>query len=935
MKIQIKTHLITLMMLSQTAMAQEFSLSLETGENISWPTQEGRTYQLQSSTNSGESWENVGNVVNGDGSIQSHLDASTENGEIYRVIETSSIAQSAVSNGGFEEGTGPSISSWSLSGSSIERSNTEANSGTYSAHSNIENDGATPSSGQISQTISAVGGESYDFSFWAREVRNGVSYVQQYSLEWLDSNGDVISGTGIKSFDTETEVWTEISENLTAPAGVVNARINFRFTTGAVSNDVGEVYIDDVSLDLQTVESAILPVTINGVTQVSWPTEIGASYQLFSSDNLSDWFEEGGEVQGDGQVASFKISMEGRRMFYRAERTQTITPIVTDIVSLYDADTVLDPELQEETEDALITYMGDRARDRHAREDQFQAYDHYLPFYWEERTLNLEIIDRVAKGGTDITFNYTTQARLGAPEFRAFYLGENTVAEYHLNLLAPEVGPNQYTATINSHQREQRPLEIGDLIEIEISQFLENAENGRNNYYGTTFLYIVGQGVVPWQAVGDIEDSVPMPEAGWLGGLTTLPYQYSDEPDNHFIQTAGNIAPVSIQPFMEGRRLHHTDFGDGSHSEPGNPIFDVHVGKLGPQFVAKSCVECHVNNGRSLTPAIGEPFLQGVIKVGSNALGQPHDILGKILQPRSTNGTDEGNVTISSYTFTEGTYADGTAYTLRKPSFTFSETTPSHFSVRYSQQLVGIGLLEAIDEATILAKADPDDENNDGISGRPQIILDPESGVERLGRFTHKAGVASIRHQVAAALNTDMGITTPIFPTLDDGTTTGTAEINNAELEEMNRYMALLGVSARRDLNDPVALNGERLFSSAGCADCHTSEIQTGSFHPMAELRNQKIHPYTDLLLHDMGSGLADNMGEGVASGSEWRTAPLWNIGLTSRVSGGEAYLHDGRARTLEEAVLWHGGEGEGAKENFRTMPAADREALIKFLKSL
>src|SRR5205814_10446297 len=151
----------------------------------------------------------------------------------------------------------------------------------------------------------------------------------------------------------------------------------------------------------------------------------------------------------------------------------------------------------------------------------------------------------------------------------------------------------------------------------------------------------------------------------------------------------------------------------------------------------------------------------------------------------------------------------------------------------------------------------------------------------------------------------------------------------------LTRYIALLGVAARRDLSNAQALQGEQLFTTANCVKCHTPTLTTSPYHPLTELRNQTIHPYTDLLLHDMGAGLADNLGEGSATGSEWRTSPLWSIGLTAGVSGGEAYLHDGRARSLEEAILWHGGEAEAAKETFRTMTAADRTALIQFLKSL
>ena len=249
--------------------------------------------------------------------------------------------------------------------------------------------------------------------------------------------------------------------------------------------------------------------------------------------------------------------------------------------------------------------------------------------------------------------------------------------------------------------------------------------------------------------------------------------------------------------------------------------------------------------------------------------------------------------------------------------------------------LVGLGLLEAVSEDTIMALADPDDSDSDGISGHIQTVLDPETGDRRLGRFTSKGGKARLSHQIAAALNTDMGVATTVFPLLDGATTNEAPELSAADLDRMTRYVALLGVGARRDLTNAQALQGEQLFESANCVKCHTPTLITSPFHPMTELRGQTIHPYTDFLLHDLGPGLADNMGEFNATGSEWRTPPLWNIGLTAGVSGGEAYLHDGRAQTLEEAILWHGGEADGAKEAFRTMSAWDRAALITFLKSL
>jgi CxxC motif-containing protein (DUF1111 family) len=634
------------------------------------------------------------------------------------------------------------------------------------------------------------------------------------------------------------------------------------------------------------------------------------------------------------------------------------TDATSGIVALFNASTVLEPDTTVDTPTALITYFGDRARDRHARENQFMLYDHYLSWYWEQRVANIQIIDRVAKGGTDITFNYTTQAELNPAEFRTFFRGITTVAEYQNNQQATLVSTNassspgetdfHYTATINSNSQFNRPLQMGDRVEIEISQFLLSPRHGRDNYYGTVLLYVVGQGILPWEegqdmglnggVVGNVNqslDSYPLPTNAWLGGKTTLPYQYSNEPTNRFKELAGNISPTNAQLFMLGRRLHHTDFGDGSHSEPDNPIFTEQVGKLGPKFINRSCVACHVNNGRALPPAIGAAMLQSVVKVGSDANGAPDPVLGSVLQPQTTSGTPEGGVSIGGYILTNGMYGNGTPYSLQKPSYIFSGYTPAFYSVRIAPQLVGIGLLEAVGESSISAIADPGDADHDGISGRVQTVFDPQTSQQRLGRFNYKAGKARVNDQIAGALNNDMGVTTSVFPILDNETSGATPELADSDLGNLTRYVALLGVSARRDLTNTQALQGEQLFATANCVKCHTPTLTTSPFHPMAELRNQTIHPYTDLLLHDMGTGLADNMGEASATGSEWRTAPLWSIGLTAGISGGEAYLHDGRARSLEEAILWHGGEAEQSKEAFRTMSLTNRTALIKFLKSL
>ena len=607
----------------------------------------------------------------------------------------------------------------------------------------------------------------------------------------------------------------------------------------------------------------------------------------------------------------------------------------TSIVPLYDSSTPLEPATTIDTSTALITLIGDRVRDRHAREDQFQAYDHYLSFYWEERTVTIEIIDRVAKGGSDITVNVTSLHPLGTRDFRAFFRGINTPAEYWHNVGMQPAGTNRYTTTFSFNAKEGRNIEIGDRMEFEFSPFLQSPSNGRENYYGTAFLYMVGSGIAPWEAQGALRDSFPLPATALSGGGTTLHYTYSNEPDNLFKQMATNTAPISAQPFVLGRRLHHTNFGTGAHSEQPNPNFLEQAGKLGPKYIAESCVACHQNNGLSFVPAIGQPLDNAVVRVGNDATGSPHPTLGSVLQPQSTNGTSEGTVEIENYTFTGGQYADGTPFTLRKPNYVFSSTTPSHFSVRQAQPLIGMGLLEAIGESTILALADPDDADGDGISGRVQTVIDPLTGELRLGRFNHKAGQAKVIHQVASALTTDMGVTTGIFfDPLAHELSTG-RELARQDLDYLSRYVALLGVNARRNLNDADTLLGEQFFLAIGCADCHTPTHTTSAYHPMTELRSQTIHPYTDLLLHDLGPGLADNMGEAAATGSEWRTAPLWNIGLTAAVGGEEGYLHDGRARDLAEAILWHGGEAENSKEIFRNLTAEHRETIIKFLKSL
>jgi CxxC motif-containing protein (DUF1111 family) len=626
------------------------------------------------------------------------------------------------------------------------------------------------------------------------------------------------------------------------------------------------------------------------------------------------------------------------------------------IFPLFDQNTVLEPAVVEDTDKALITHWVDRARDRHAREARFNSYEHWLHIYWEKRTAAVEIVDTVGKdpNGGSITFNVKSQWKLdnGQAELRFFFRGIGTVAEYSDNKsMTPTGNVDDFTYTRSvSTKPGGGKLEVGDKMEFELSQFLDKnykAEEftGRDNYYGTTMLYVAGKGLMPWAQTGAVcvnkdevlcRDSEPMPESGWLGGHTSMHEITSGEPENAYMQMAANLAPVNGQRFVLGRRAIHTNFDDGHHDEHvENPAWDEQKNKLGPLFINHSCNQCHFQNSRAVPPATGEALNKYVIKVGTKD-GESDPMLGGVLQP--SDATGEPSVSISGWTEVDG---------LRKPTFAFAGgTTPEHFSPRISPQLVGMGLLEAIDELDIISHADEMDANGDGVSGRVRKLKDPVTGQLRLGRFGWKAGQATVKDLVAGAFRTDMGVLTAVFPTPDCGSAQqncgpATAELSDTDLDNAAIYISLLSVRAQRDWTNPDVMKGREVFAATGCASCHTPEFTTSKFALHAELREQKIQPFTDLLLHDMGEGLSDTLPEGTlaeggnADYNEWRTPPLWGIGYTAATAGAEAYLHDGRARNLSEAILWHGGEGENAKNAFKALSEGDKNALLAFLKSL
>ncbi len=393
---------------------------------------------------------------------------------------------------------------------------------------------------------------------------------------------------------------------------------------------------------------------------------------------------------------------------------------------------------------------------------------------------------------------------------------------------------------------------------------------------------------------------------------------------------------------------------------------------LGPLFNARGCQNCHLKDGRGHTPSGADDdavsmFLRLSVPAHTDAEMQaladgsakviPEPTYGGQLQDFAVPGLQAEGRMVIDYTDVPVTLGDGTVVTLRRPSYSVADLgygpmAPNvMLSPRVTPQMIGLGLIEQIPVEDILAHADPDDADGDGVSGRPNRVRDPVTGEIALGRFGWKAGAASIRAQSADAFAGDLGISTPLvmrphgdcmaaqaeclaLPT-GEQERLGPSEAPDPVLDLVTFYSQDLGVPQRRRAGDPTVLAGKAAFYGAGCASCHVPKFVTSRAGDNPALRFQLIWPYSDFLLHDMGEGLADHRPEGQADGFEWRTAPLWGIGLTETVSGHTEFLHDGRARNLTEVILWHGGEAQAARDAFAAMPQPEREALLKFVESL
>ncbi|WP_027157606.1 di-heme oxidoreductase family protein [Methylobacter luteus] len=384
------------------------------------------------------------------------------------------------------------------------------------------------------------------------------------------------------------------------------------------------------------------------------------------------------------------------------------------------------------------------------------------------------------------------------------------------------------------------------------------------------------------------------------------------------------------------------------------PAEDIEIAGLGPLYNQLSCLSCHSKNGRGQPPENPQQAMRSML-VRLSLPGQdphggplPHPVYGTQLNEQGVPGVPgEGQVSVD-YREERVTLPDGETISLRMPLYQFADLhygpldADIRFSPRVGPPVFGLGLLEAVSEKTILQLAEQG--RQQGVNGHPNYVWDAERQRPAIGRFGLKANVATLQQQIAGAFIGDMGITSSLHPeencsavqlACQQSPSARQPELADAQLDAVLSYLRLLQVPARRNADDPVVQQGEQTFSAIGCAACHVPVLTTDDFLPLPALSGQTLHPYTDLLLHDMGEGLADRRPDFQASGREWRTPPLWGIGWIARINEHSYFLHDGRARNLTEAVLWHGGEALPARQRFAELPVGRRLALIRFLESL
>ncbi len=422
------------------------------------------------------------------------------------------------------------------------------------------------------------------------------------------------------------------------------------------------------------------------------------------------------------------------------------------------------------------------------------------------------------------------------------------------------------------------------------------------------------------------------------GGETTVFISNSQA----FGTPAPNLSEANLEKHLEGDQAFEAIFVSSPAPKQGG---------LGPVFNNTSCIACHPSDGRASVPANVNSLSGFFFRIsipGEGANGGPNPVpgFGTQMQHQALFGYQPEALMTREYEYFTEILSDGTEIELQKPIYGIKDpyiALPAdvQISPRIGMPVFGLGLLQAIKEDDILAHADENDSDGDGISGKPNYVWDAVSQSVQLGRFGWKAGTSNILAQAAGAYSDDMGLTTPIHPVeASYGQSNGdpdaiSPEVSQEELDAVTFYCLTLGVPAARNINDQDVVQGRKIFDQLACNQCHTPSYTTGLVEGLPEISEQTIYPYTDMLLHDMGEGLADNRNEFKANGQEWKTRPLWGIGLTNVTSGHTTFLHDGRARNITEAILWHGGEAQASTDGFKALNTTDREKLLQFLNSL
>lgn len=463
-------------------------------------------------------------------------------------------------------------------------------------------------------------------------------------------------------------------------------------------------------------------------------------------------------------------------------------------------------------------------------------------------------------------------------------------------------------------------------------------------------LSLISLALLPFSLQAETHAGFPLQTSPDSGGEGTV--QQADT--NAYSLPQGNLSMTKRLDFSVGNSFFRNPWVEAPAST------DARDG-LGPLFNTNSCQGCHIKDGRGHPPGVDEPPVSMFLRLAVPADPEqdadllrmhgfkPAPVYGSQLQTSSLPAAKpEADLRIE-WQPVEETLADGTVVELRKPVYHIDN--PNYgpmpedllISPRVAPQMIGMGLIEAIPDEQINALADPEDADNDGISGKRNQVWDLATEQTVPGRFGWKSGEPSVRQQSMGAFAGDMGLTSSLKPATDCTpeqecdrfTHGGEPEVSDKVADFVTFYAKSLAVPARRNMDNASVQRGAELFNETGCAACHTPRHTTGEVADRPDLSNQTIWPYTDLLLHDMGHRLADGRSEFLADGYEWRTPPLWGIGLAQVVNPQSGFLHDGRARTPEEAILWHGGEAQPAADSYRQMPADERKALIDFLNSL